>query len=319
MNRYGLALWGLIGLAPLLGGCPRCPGPRLSLQALVAEHNANAAGVPKLWARARVRATFSDAKGRRLSWGSVSALAAPNALVMLAKRDEGASGPPDFVLIGRDVVELFRVGFSRLEDVYYMWGRLGDRGAAWLGRRALAGAPGATAVPIDALQLLEILGVTAMPEVRPDAMPAVVMTMETDPCAYVVRYLNPQPVSGHLKIWREVWFRWDARQPARPFRVRLFDADGLCRAVAEVGRYRPIEVGDDHAGPAPVMPTDIRVTWPAIKNVQTASAVHLVLSEMSTTHRFSKKVFLFAPPAGTPVTVVDSACKPDPRKDAPRP
>ena len=140
------------------------------------------------------------------------------------------------------------------------------------------------------------------------------MTLQNTPgdCAYVVRYLKPQPVSGHLKIWREVYFRWSDTKPRRPYRIKLYDADGLCRVVAEVSDYKRTN-SFPHSGLLPsTMPTDIRITFPAIKNVQTASSLHMRLSEMSTTRRFSKKAFDFRSHLPTNITnpvQVDADCE----------
>lgn len=288
-----------IVLHPLvLVGCTPCPESFVSQDALVAEYNANARRVPKLWARARIRATFTHKSGLKFSWGSASPLVPSNGYVMLWKEGGappgGESGPPkvNFVLIGREIgTELFRLGLDARAGLYYLWYDVGDERQAWFGRQKYAGAPGVIDIPIDPMQLVEILGVTELPD-RPAAVPAVIMTRRRRPCSYVVQYLKFQPVSGHLKIWREVLFRWSDKQPRRPYRIRLFDADGRCRVVADVRRYGRI-AWNGPEDQAPIIPTDIRMTWPKIKNVQPASSIHLTLSEMSTTRPFKKGVFDF--------------------------
>ena len=271
--------------------------------------------LPRRWARARIRATFTDKSGWKFSFGSTSALAPSNGYVLLWKEQggpavgEGPAPKVNFALIGRELgSELFRLGLDAQAGLYYLWYNFGDYRQAWVGRRKFAGAPRVTNIPIDPTQLVEILGVTELPD-RPAAIPAVRVTRQCNPCAYVVRYLKFQPVSGHLKLWREVHFRWSDSLPRRPYRVMLYDAEGRCRVVAEVGKYTPVA----WAGPAeraPVMPTDIRMTWPKIKNVQPASSVHLRLSEMDATRDFSKEVFDFwssLPPAVTDPIQVDAA------------
>ncbi len=287
-----------------LSGCAQCPEKFVSLETLVSEYNANASQVPRLWARARIRVTI----GRSPPWGSASPLATPNSLLLLEKGGS-TSKPVDFVIIGKEITELFRVGTDSDAGLYYCWANLGNWGGAWFGRTKYAGAPGVAGIPIDPMQLVEILGITELPEIRPGAMPAVVMTLQNKPgdYAYAVRYLKPQPVSGHLKIWREVYFRWSDTEPRRPYQIRIYDAAGICRVVAEVADYKPIATHTD--GEGPIMPTDIRITWPAIKNVQTASSLHMRLSEMSTTHPFFKIVFDFRshlPPGITNPVQVDS-------------
>ncbi len=293
-------------------GCAPCPEKFVSLKTLVDEYNANASQVGRLWTRAKVHVTLSNDRGQSVSWGSVSPLAVPNALILLDK-GAGRSVPADFVLIGREAgaMELFRVGVDAGKGLYYVWANLGGRGQAWFGRTKFAGAPGVAAIPIDPLQLVEILGVTELPAITAGAMPAVVMTLQNKPddCAYVVRYLKDQPVSGHLKIWREVYFRWSDKQPRRPYRIKLYDPDGLTRVVAEVSDYKPVATDGD----APIMPTDIRITWPKIKNIQPASSLNIKLTEMTTTKPFRKIVFDFhshVPPGITEPVQVDASYGP---------
>ena len=44
-------------------GCQPCPEKLVSLGQLVAEYNANAGAVPRLWARAKLSVTLADADG----------------------------------------------------------------------------------------------------------------------------------------------------------------------------------------------------------------------------------------------------------------
>ena len=301
MSARVVALALALAAVGLWSGCRSCPATAVPLEALAAEYNANAAKVHRLWASARVRLTLRDEHGRSFTWGSTSPLAPYNAQLRLWKEP---SGPPGFVLVGRELTELFRVGIDAANGVYYVWYRLGDMGRAWFGRTELAGAPGVRGVPIDPLQLVEIFGVTALP-VEPGRLPAAVMTLQRNPCAYVVRYLKPQPITGRLKIWREVYFHWDDRLPRRPYHIRLFDASGRCRVLADVGDYRPIE-WDGPAGEAPVMPTEYHIRWPAIEGVQPAAELHMRLSGMSTRRAFMRAFLDFRshlPPGIEPVQV----------------
>ncbi len=296
MSARRLPLIWVVLWAGGLAGCARCPEKFVSLQALVEEYNANAWRVPKLWARARIRASFQG-----FSWGSVSPLAPANGYVMLWKLpgSAGTSEKVDFVLIGKEIAELFRAGVDAQRGLYYFWYNVGQEGGAWFGREELAGAPRVAHIPFDPTQLVEILGVTQLPPPAPEVLPAVVMTLQQDPCAYVVRYVRPQPETGFLKIWREVYFRWSDTEPRQPFRVKLYGPDGLCRVVAEVGRYQRV-VWEGPPEQAPLMPTDVRMTWPEIKDVQPASAIHVRLSEMSTVHPFGSEIFDFPAPGNPP-------------------
>lgn len=310
-------------MAALAGGCVQppapCPARHVPLEALAAEHNANAAKAPRLWARARIAFQMTDARGRRIAWGST--LPPSNALLMLDKRDGGGL---DFVLSGKELgTDLFRLGLDADAGLYYVWYGLGEHGGAWYGRTALAGAPGVQAAPIDPMQLVSILGVTELPENWRHETPTLLMTLDSQPCAYVVRYVAPQPMTGELKIWREVFYHW-GEGPRRPFRVRLYDADGRMRMQAELADYRPIAwLGAPEQ--APVMPTDFRMVWPAIPGVQPEAHLHMALGEMTTTKVLPPggRVFKFWPnlptSAGQP-TQVDAEygrIEPDSRQPAP--
>lgn len=254
-------------------GC-ECPRQVVPLEQLVGEYNANAARVPRLWARGRIELTVRDpASGLSFTWGSAGRLAAPNALLLLAKNDKNPLGPHDFALIGRETaaMELFRMGVSTSEGVYYLWYGFGDRSGAWWGRTPLAGAPGVKGMAIDPNQLLAVLGVCELPDdfTQP---PTVALSMSTDPCAYVVTYIDRQPVTNRLLFKREMYFHWDRVKPRRPFLVRFFDAAGRRVMDARLKSYKPVATD----GPVAQMPTDIEISWP-----EQRSRIHLVLSEMS--------------------------------------
>ncbi|MFW6132668.1 MAG: hypothetical protein ACOC8F_02135 [Planctomycetota bacterium] len=330
----------LAALAGALAGCPKpCPETAVGVDQLIAEHNANAAAVPRLWARARMRITLRDPQGRTFSWGSASPLATPNGLLLLGK-GRNPLGPHDFVLVGRELagVELFRVGSCAAQGVYYCWYRLGEASAAYWGRHEYAGAPGVDALPIDPNQLLAVLGVCAVPSDLTE-LPTVALTMQTDPCAYVLTYVDRRPVSGQIGFRRKVYFRWSDDAPRRPFRVDLISPEGRRVLTARMSDYRPIagasagdadagvdpeawlggaEPGDDadaddaaerHAEAArPVMPTDIvieRVPWgdDADRAVADVRRVHLRLSDMTTADKWDRGACRFDPPTERVVQV----------------
>jgi len=310
MIRRAAAL-AAVASAVLLGGCEvpgedyaKCPRDFVAAEALLVRYNANARKVPKLWARAGVRV---ESEG--LAWGSDAKGATPNALLTLDK-SEATADAPNFVIVGRDAgVEVFRMGTDAKTGLYYLWLHLGGQGRAYYGVQALAGAPGIERVLIDPTQLVEVLGVTELPTLAPGKVPTVITRMQGLPApAYVVSYVDAQPVTGRLKLWREISFRWKEGEPLRPFRVRLFDGKGLCRLWADLADYAPIatDAADDDP---PMMPTRIRMTWPAIKGVQSASKLHLRLSEMSTTRPTRASAFSFAgnlPPGMPPPVQVDA-------------
>ncbi len=282
-------------MALVLGSCAKCPETMKSQDELVGDYNANATAVPRLWARAKIRITLSDDKGRTASWGSTSPVARPNGLLLLGKGPK-VGGPHDFVLIGRETAsyELFRLGSSVADGVYYLWYRMGQQSRAWYGMNKYAGAAGASSLPIDPNQLLAVLAVCELPADFTDC-PTVIRTMSTDPCAYVLTYIERQPITGRIVSRREVYFRWAEGKPARPFMVNFFDHDGMRVMNARLKDYRPIDTGDSDGEGEAMMPTDIKITWPK-KN----SSIHLLLSEMTTEDKWSRKACRLAEhlPAG---------------------
>ncbi len=284
--------------AVVLGGCvPPRPKTTLTRRQVIEQFNANAAAVPRLWARARIHLSINH-KGRRMSWGSTSSLAAPNGLLLMGK---GASplGPHDFVLIGRaaGATELFRLGNSSQEGIYYMWYSFGDRAEARWGRDELAGAPGVD-MPIDPMAVLSMLAVTELPDDF-TRLPTCVMTLAEKPYAYVLTYVARQPVTGEILFRREVCCTWSDDKPPRPYQVSLFDAAGERVMTARLKGYREIDVPGAKEGAArPVMPTDIQISWPAEK-----SSLHIALGEMTTADKWDRRQVLFAPniPPGIPL------------------
>ena len=271
-------------------GCTE-PLPRtmVSLDQLVGEYNANAARVPRLWARAKIEVSVPLKAGIDYDvWGATSWLAQPNALLLLFKGADRI-GPRNFVIIGSELgAEVFRTGCSTDDGAYYFWHRFGSDAALLWGRNEYAGAPGVKALPIDPLGILAVLGICELPSDF-SALPTVAMSMDTTPgkYAYVLTYLDRQPKTGRLLFRREVRFTWGDDKKRRPFRVDFFDARGLRVMHAELKDYKPIELVDAPEGAvAPEMPTNIRITWEryrregnALKKNRAAS-VHIVLSEM---------------------------------------
>ena len=192
------------------------------------------------------------------------------------------------MLIGRTVgaTELFRLGNSAQEGVYYLWYSFGDHRRALWGRDALAGAAGAD-MPIDPMQILSVLNITPLPADFA-ALPTAVLTFsDGPPWSYVLTVIDRQPVTGEILCRREVRCTWDDRKQPLPYRVDLFDAAGRRVMTAELGDYQPIRA-PDAAGPPPRMPTDITMTWP-----EKRSRIHLVLSEMTTEATWDRTQALF--------------------------
>lgn len=326
MKRTALALlvWSVAMLAP---GCCRPPEHRVSLETLVEAHNANAQAVPKVWARAKIAVTMQDpASGVLFTWGSTGPLVTPNGLLVMVKGADPL-GVQDFVLIGQEAnIDLFRLGASTDENKYYFWLRAGGKGQAWWGRLDLAGAPGVSGIPIDPTQLQAALNVCALPANATD-IPAAGMVVTSEhlsylydspweatfaPCkhAYVVTSIERQPISRRIAFKRETYFLWSDTAPRRPFLIRYLDENGWPVMTARLGEYEPVPgaTGKD----LPVMPTDIRLDWPAKK-----TSVHIVLSKM-TTDKGVREACRFQDflPEGLATEQVDKALQAGPTKPA---
>ena len=281
-----------------LAGCEPCPDRMVPLQSLIGEHNANAAAVPMLWARAKVQVTLeSPDGGLPLVVGSVSSLAAPNGLLMLAKGDDPL-GPHPFVLIVREMagVELFRLGVSPEEGIYYFWYNVGDKAAAYVGKCDLAGAPGTRALAVNPNDLLSVLGVCELPSDFTH-LPTVALTMDRTPgeCAYVLNCLSHRPVSDQVLITRQMRFRWSTDQRRELTGVQFKDANGVDTMAAAMSGHRLI--GPDEEGPAR-MPTRIRITWP-----ESQTEIRMVLSEMTTEDKWDPAICRFRD--HLPVTITE--------------
>ncbi len=298
-------------LALVVGCASPCPDKLAGIDHIVAAHNANAASVPRLWARVEMDVTLKPESGPEVTWRSGS----PTGL-LLYRRGKNANGPHDFVLIGREAaaVELFRAGASNAQGLYYFWYKFGDRAGAWYGRLALAGAPGVKQVPVDPMQLLSVLGITPLPA-EPGRLPAAALGMQNTPgdCAYVVAVLERQPVSNRVRFTREMLMPWSDAEPPRPSRVNIFDDAGRRVMTAKLSDYRPIDVSslDDPPPVAPVMPTDIDIVCNEAPGSHAfIRRIHLRISEMTVEDKWLPEAVDFHPPIGVvPVLVDESAAR----------
>jgi hypothetical protein len=243
-SRIGLVI---TALALLLTGCTPCPTKSVGVEQLLGEYNANAAAIPKLWARATIDLTIIDDKGGAFNWGTT--IGASNGLLITGK-----TGPatPDFVLVGRESgQEVMRLGTSSADNLYYAWYHFGDKGGAWSGRADRAAAAGATDIFVDPLTLVSLLGIIELPA------GSVALRMErggfaAGPCAYVLTCSQP----GTNISKREIYFTWTQEGPRRVFQVICFGRDGQRVLTAKLSDYGSVSGADVHGQPA-IVPTDI--------------------------------------------------------------
>lgn len=284
-RRLGVVVASLLAMS-VGSGCCRLFGPDpcpetetiVPVQQVVAEYNANASRVAQVWAKAKIEVTVPKA-GIPFSWGSTDRDAEPNGLLMLFKNEADKLGPHDFCLIGRETgIDVFKIGCYVPDGMYYFWFGMGDESTFMWGRIKLAGAPGVKGLPIDPLQVPAVLGICELPGdlTKP---PIVAQTMNVTPgqCAYVLTYIDRQPITNRLLARREVYFRWSECGKRRPFMVKLFDNRGVRVMTAEMKDYARIRLDDDgDEATGPEMATDIRISWPG-----EGTSVHVVLDRMN--------------------------------------
>jgi len=262
----------VLSLLAATGCVQRCPETMVSREQLVAEYNANAAAVRRLWARVDMKITLPPEMNVPVSLSADG--------VMLLGKTANKLGPHDFVLVGRQSgQEVFRLGCSASQGIYYFLYRLGKNACAYWGRQELAGAAGVRLLPIDPNDLLAVLTICSLPDDF-TKLPTVTLTTQRTPqgCAYKLTYLDRQPDTRRIVIRREVYFPWDDRKQRRPYLIRFFGADGRCVLRARLRDYEPIE----STGPTypAAMPTRIQIDWP-----QRKSRIELKLSQMTTAER----------------------------------
>lgn len=274
-------LWALLlGITFTQGACkPACPDTILPIEQILADYNANANLVPQLFARARINMTLLTEDGNSISWGST--LGPPNGRLLLGKV---ASDPlaSNFVLEGLEAGRpLFNIGTSAEEGLYFVWFQVGQEGGAWAGRIQNAGAPGTERFFIDPIGLVSLLTLTPLPADLTQ-LPTVAMTLSTEPCAYVLTYIDRQPVTNRILFKREIYFEWSDSAPPRPFMVRFFAPDGRRVMTAQLRNYKPVPATGE-AGTQAVMPTDILMTHEDLPGTPSRlRRLHIVLSDFST-------------------------------------
>jgi hypothetical protein len=297
-------------VAALLAGCAtEPPKTAVTLEQLVAEHNASAGRVEKLWANAAISVTMPSRRGN-FNWTFSSGT------LLLGKSPEHPLGPYNFVLIGKEAgSDAFRLGSNVEQNVYYLWARFGDDGQIYRGRLNLAGAPGVD-IPVDPTQLPAVLNVLEWPSDLTQ-IPTVTMTLHQGVCkgllcykpeyAYVLTYIDRQPLSNRILFKREVLVRWSDTEPRRPYQVNFIDPAGKRVMIAKLADYKSIDLGEDADKSAPpvMMPTDIDITWP-----EKGSRIHLVLSDMTTTKGLPEGASKLVPPGNLPTTFVDQGLLP---------
>ena len=256
-------------LLAVITGCTqqRCPGFKTvkPIEAVIKNYNANATRLPRIWLRvdltAVIREKPSDLIG--LPWTF------SNGIIMIRKQDNRFA-IPDFKLILKEAGKtVAQVGTSSNDRVYYMWQTLSNKIPSYFGELKYAGAPNVNKLPIDPIQLMSILCINELPADLTRA-PFVTQRISSKPCAYVLTYIDRQPVTNKFIARREIYFQRavtvnpdgnEVELPCRPFMVKIFDQKGFEVFTAKMSKYKPItlEDVDDENQPYPVMPTNIEM------------------------------------------------------------
>ena len=274
------------------GGCcststRNCPEFVAPLETVVAEFNTNAAAVNWLSAEVRISMTVQDTSGWSYTWGGL--LGSKNGKVLFEKNPRSPQGPHYFAFVGKEAGrEVFWLGVSPDEGLYYIWFQMGDRGGAWVGQTALSGSPGQTAMPIDPLGMVSLLNVTPLPQ--GDELPIAPMTVEgpiirdgsRQPPSYVLSYVDRQPVTGKPICRREIYFEWTPpeRQDFRkPYKIAFISPEGRRMMTAYLSQYAEIADSQTADGRPAVVPTRIELEntpWPGVQTVLKSMSITLL-------------------------------------------
>jgi len=279
-GKSGLAsLWAAV-LLLVAAGCNPVPIEKVEMPILVADYNVNAAKVPQLWSRAKVEVTIPRDIGS-FTWGSTSGLAANNGYLVLFKN--GAAGPHDFVLIGKEgPEEIFRLGSSTGEDAYYLWFKAGDKSGAWIGRLNGAGTPRGGDMPFNPTEFLSVLGIVELP----GSSAARDVWMDKNPWHKEHYYVLTETFPTGK---REMYFEWPMKlADPRPLRrVVMYDKANRAVMTANLSNYQTIA---DANGAQ--MPTDITIDWVGANGRTTTLA--LALSAMTAAPKAERSIVTLA-------------------------
>jgi len=291
--KYGMML--LLSACVAAGGCMPdtstrgCPTVVAPLETVVTTYNTNASAVNWLSAKVRMSITVQDPKGGlSYTWGGL--LGGKNGKVLFEKNPRSPQGPHYFALVGQEASrQVFWVGVSPDEGLFYLWFNMGDRRGAWAGQNALAGAPGQAAMPLDPLGMVSLLNFTPLPwgaELPIASMRVegpLVRNGQRQPPSYVLTYIDRQPGSGRPLGRREIYFEWTepaAQDFRKPYKIMFFSPDGRRIMTATLRKYQIVPDSQTADGQPAVMPTEIElesIAWPGVPTV--LKAMSIVLTE----------------------------------------
>lgn len=243
MRRGAAWLALLLALAAGCRSAPQAPqrkayyGPLEAPSAVVDAINRNNAAVSTLWARGSFQASFVDGGARRFLSGDLVLLyRAPGDLRL--RGDAGAVG------------RAFDLGINR---ALYWLAAGGSVDTMWYGRVDRADEVDPEDLPIRPDLLPDVLALRPV-DTRLRALPAPTLRFDNEQDAWVLLWVEP----GEQR-WSAVRELWYDRASKRPFRVKLYDANGRAVVDGELSRHRPLVAAD---AASPHVPTLYRVSFP---------------------------------------------------------
>ena len=211
---------------------PLGPAVEADIDEIIADVNANNAGIRNLWSRLDIKVQTPDEKH------SVGG--------HLILRKAGYGQPPrDLLLKGGDSFGAanFQLG-SNLEGYWYILETPRNDPVY----EFVAYGQGSSSQAAQALDLLSVLGVYELPD-KLDQEPWPVCRGYDEPAYYVISYLE-RTDAGSLRARKEIW--WN-RRSQHVDRVELFDQQGNLYLSAALDDYRRVDGSQ--------LATRIKITW----------------------------------------------------------
>lgn len=220
-----VALW--------LSGCSSAPrvkpierGPAPEYAGVASRYNESVSSIETLAASAVVRVTYKDAEGRtrREQGEGVLQVVLPDRLALSVNK------------VGR---RLFWIG---CDEERYWWFDLVDERRAAVGRHELAHLVGGgePASVIHPLSLIDLLGVTPMPVVGPDAAGASQWSAD----GHLLGLTTRARAGGYRRAWLDP-------ETLEPVKIELFDASRRLVLLSELENHTTVSVGGGRRAVAP--------------------------------------------------------------------
>lgn len=302
MGRVLMTVVGMLALALGTTGC--CPCPKevrlppppepVSITEQVTALNNRAAAIEGLKARGRVKVTWTDADGRHSQ-------EADGVMLLRQLITPGRVPTADLVLIGRAFGDdVFELGSNQ---EYHWMAIRADLKRATVGR---IGGPGEKNIPFRAAEVVRLLGVSPLYEIRAPGAPSgqrLVMTVRDQEPAVNELLVVRTPGTQQAYVERALLIN---RRTGLVDEVRMYRPDGTLEARATLANYKPAEWDDETPAAqrrTVQLPTRIDIAYPAAQ-----AEVRLSLDNLTLMPALAEQDARFAMPdfAGQGLTVIDA-------------